>query len=670
MPETKVKGEDIKDGSVKAADIDLSAATEKTTPVDNDGIIITDSADNLTKRVKFSSLLTYIKAVFNVKLLLQDQSSMTTPAAGWKTLYSKTAGLFYNDSTAAEKQLASVDIVPAKGQKITVAELDSITLLPGFYNLENVTINGVAAMYAYVIQLGSWTGGNGYKAQILIPYTNGYQTHGMLLRVSSATAYPATWSRVCNDSLTVNGFNVNQNLRTTDSPTFNIPLINGIATYINSANYSLFTKRNTVYNNNAGQSSPEELALFHSTLTNKIRFAQPSLQEHVTNANFGTMTWTNPSTRMTTAQLQNMVIGEGNVTNVNVIPIANVGENGVYRLTWTQGNAAYVTLESLCVYCNTYGSNVTMLVETWNNVAAVWVSAGSGIINNYPGFAHFPHARIFFDTADTAAHKCQKVRLTFTITAATASGGFSLYGIEWFGDYPVGRRNLFTIDINKNVVWDNGVESSQLINFNATIDPTQSGSSVTKTSTWMWQYLVQGINWLRANFSNYSLTSHNHALNNLSEKSYNSLTDLPDFSSFFLPAFGNLFKNSGASAISSGSVIIWDGNQSGVNCNTDSSGTLSFIIVYSGYYKIDYTLTVQDAGTTQTVLTYIRVNTSSVGGYAETYIDASLQNSSVLSGSIIKYLSSSDEIDLYIMGYSNADTKIRLGSFTIQKIAN
>ena len=69
--------------------------------------------------------------------------------------------------------------------------------------------------------------------------------------------------------------------------------------------------------------------------------------------------------------------------------------------------------------------------------------------------------------------------------------------------------------------------SNEIINFDTNIEPTQTGTSVVKTSTWMWQYLAQGIKWLRANFSNYSLTTHNHNLASLAEKNYSSLSNIP-----------------------------------------------------------------------------------------------------------------------------------------------
>ncbi|MFZ4411994.1 MAG: hypothetical protein ACOYOV_02840 [Bacteroidales bacterium] len=110
MAETKVKGEDIKDGSVKAADLDLSAATEKGTAVDNDGLIITDSADNLTKRVKFSSLFQYVWNLIKVKIYFQDQATVgDSVPSGYKIFFAKADGFYFKNGSNVFKKFATID---------------------------------------------------------------------------------------------------------------------------------------------------------------------------------------------------------------------------------------------------------------------------------------------------------------------------------------------------------------------------------------------------------------------------------------------------------------------------------------------------------------------------------------------------------------------------------
>lgn len=93
--------------------------------------------------------------------------------------------------------------------------------------------------------------------------------------------------------------------------------------------------------------------------------------------------------------------------------------------------------------------------------------------------------------------------------------GLSIVSLRFFGD---GRyelpsnlatyNHLYSYDWQKNALFPAKVESKELINFDVNnIEPTQTGSNVSKTSTWLWQYLVQAVNWLKAN--NVRLSAYN-----------------------------------------------------------------------------------------------------------------------------------------------------------------
>lgn len=78
----------------------------------------------------------------------------------------------------------------------------------------------------------------------------------------------------------------------------------------------------------------------------------------------------------------------------------------------------------------------------------------------------------------------------------------SLYGN---GRYAVPSQlalhdHLYSFDYLQNALFPAKVESKEVINFDVNnIEPTQTGN-VSKTSTWLWQYLVQGVNWLKKNY--------------------------------------------------------------------------------------------------------------------------------------------------------------------------
>lgn len=61
-------------------------------------------------------------------------------------------------------------------------------------------------------------------------------------------------------------------------------------------------------------------------------------------------------------------------------------------------------------------------------------------------------------------------------------------------------NHLYSYDWQQNAFFPKKVQSNEIVNFDVNnIEPTQTGSSVSKTSTWLWQYLVQAVNWLKAN---------------------------------------------------------------------------------------------------------------------------------------------------------------------------
>lgn len=130
---------------------------------------------------------------------------------------------------------------------------------------------------------------------------------------------------------------------------------------------------------------------------------------------------------------------------------------------------------------------------------------------------------------------------------------------KWIVPSNLAKNNhLYTYDWQQNALFPKKVQSKEIINFDINnIEPTQTGNNVSKTSTWLWQYLVQGVNWLKAN--NVRLSAYNTKIaaleqadsdNNASIQSvstdltelsnglatvatsgsYNDLTDKPTFS--------------------------------------------------------------------------------------------------------------------------------------------
>ena len=109
-----------------------------------------------------------------------------------------------------------------------------------------------------------------------------------------------------------------------------------------------------------------------------------------------------------------------------------------------------------------------------------------------------------------------RLRLIFgyDTVISTSHSGLKVRELRFFGNgrytlpSNLARYNhLYSYDWQQNALFPAKVESKELINFDVNnIEPTQTGS-VSKTSTWLWQYLTQAINWLKAN--NVRLSAYN-----------------------------------------------------------------------------------------------------------------------------------------------------------------
>ena len=113
-----------------------------------------------------------------------------------------------------------------------------------------------------------------------------------------------------------------------------------------------------------------------------------------------------------------------------------------------------------------------------------------------------------------------KVVLDIGYDVVGTGKGLSLMSLSMYATYSVPTNYLakydrmYHYDINKKSYFDGSVSSKEIINFDVNnIEPTQTGSSVSKTSTWLWQYLVQGVNWLRVKLANGSMSLNGTPVN-------------------------------------------------------------------------------------------------------------------------------------------------------------
>lgn len=131
-------------------------------------------------------------------------------------------------------------------------------------------------------------------------------------------------------------------------------------------------------------------------------------------------------------------------------------------------------------------------------------------INGWSGFNVLNFSPIYTALAsENHRNSYDKLRFTFGYDSVSEPS-YSGLSVSFIGFYGDGRwktpsnlakyNRLYDYDSQQNALFPAEVESKEVINFNVNnIEPTQTGN-VTKTSTWLWQYLVQGVNWLKKNY--------------------------------------------------------------------------------------------------------------------------------------------------------------------------
>ena len=182
----------------------------------------------------------------------------------------------------------------------------------------------------------------------------------------------------------------------------------------------------------------------------------------------------------------------------------------------------YTILNKIIMNISTEGANDCW--GTFKGLKAKEVAAGNeddtyydtfvnkAYINGWTGFNVFNFSNIqtsFSTTRPTEANTYYRLRLIFGYNISNTSlySGLKILQLRFFGG---GRfslpsnlakyNHLYSYDWQQNALFPAKVESKEVINFDINnIEPTQTGSAVTKTSTWMWQYLTQAVNWLKAN---------------------------------------------------------------------------------------------------------------------------------------------------------------------------
>jgi len=198
---------------------------------------------------------------------------------------------------------------------------------------------------------------------------------------------------------------------------------------------------------NLGDPTVEEMALFHGQFANNLRHVAPDILEESTD---GTA-WS-PSTRGTVDEVGDLMRGEGDGTSFEAIPALGAGIEGHYRMTWTE--PSYRFLNQLYVYCNPQNNDVEFIIEGNHNTNG-WEVIQSGNATGWPAHVHMPHSEFRLTDGGDSGYYSQ-VRLTLSV-ASSNTNAVDLYGLEWFGGYPAGKRNIESSDRDGNVFFPEAV---------------------------------------------------------------------------------------------------------------------------------------------------------------------------------------------------------------------
>ena len=233
----------------------------------------------------------------------------------------------------------------------------------------------------------------------------------------------------------------------------------------------------------------------------------------------------------------------------------------IMKISTNGGDNCWCTFKGLRAKEATAGNEDDIYYDTFVNKALLKGWPGYNVLN----FDSIRTAYLPYDQANSYYYYKLRLILGYDSIQIPYKYGLSVLSLRFFGD---GRfilpsnlaiyNHLYTYDWKQNALFPAKVESKEVINFDVNnIEPTQTGSGVSKTSTWLWQYLTQAVNWLKAN--NVRLSAYNTKVaaleqadsdNNASTQSvrtdltelsnglaavatsgsYNDLTDKPTFS--------------------------------------------------------------------------------------------------------------------------------------------
>jgi len=239
---------------------------------------------------------------------------------------------------------------------------------------------------------------------------------------------------------------LNQDVRTTASPSFSTVNLNTLNASDTNARYYV-QSTNGVPSNNLGNPTVTEMALFDEQFNNKTAFYNPASLTFWTSSD-GT-NYTEYTGFDTTTKKR--FLGGDNDSGV-VIP----NQTNRFRIE-VENSAGYVFLNQLYIYwsSNSHSTKVHIWVRRCDNNQWYQHTDSNAQVSSWPGHLYLPFGTIpFYPGALASNGHFNKIRIEFIPTWST--GDYSTYPInlmrmQIWGGYPAGKRNIYSIDENQNV---------------------------------------------------------------------------------------------------------------------------------------------------------------------------------------------------------------------------
>ena len=153
-------------------------------------------------------------------------------------------------------------------------------------------------------------------------------------------------------------------------------------------------------------------------------------------------------------------------------------------------------------YSTDNSQNVILTVSASKTGSTDFAELTNSRLTAFPGYSVLNFDTI---TVGNRTNNYDRLRLTFTSSGSNKVRGLLLQGLGLYGGVgwsaPGNLAKIGTIysfDEYGNVKFPATIKSTEIVNFDANIKPTQTGT-VAKTSDWLWQYYAQSIAWLMAN---------------------------------------------------------------------------------------------------------------------------------------------------------------------------